>query len=293
MPLDIPYTFIAGTKAKASEVNSNFQAVKTITDQNEVNIAQAEIDITTLQTTKADLNGAIENRFEVADPNGNYDAVNLQTFERLTANTRDYISGFVLSKYSNDTISATPGSCYDSTYEYIFTSDSALQVSQSNLGANATYYVYITGGPDADNELVISSSDTTPELPVGATLFRRLGSFKTNSNSEISTVSTDSVYDVQSNPVAAGGYLTFPNGVKLMWGRTGNIGPRGAVTVTLPMTVTSILNVQLTLNTWSGRSSGDKNSTPPWVDTFTTTSFVAHNNHEFETWNLFWFAIAI
>lgn len=192
MPLDIPYTFIAGTKAKASEVNSNFQAVKTITDQNEVNIAQAEIDITTLQTTKADLNGAIENRFEVADPNGDYDAVNLQTFERLTANTRDYISGFVLSKYSNDTISATPGSCYDSTGEYIFTSASALQVSQSNLGANATYYVYITGGPEASNQLVISSSNTQPELPVGATLFRLLGSFTTDGDGYINNMFSNS-----------------------------------------------------------------------------------------------------
>lgn len=202
MPLDIPYTFIAGTKAKASEVNSNFQAVKTITDQNEVNIAQAEIDITTLQTTKADLNGAIENRFEVADPNSNYDAVNLQTFERLTANTRDYISGFVLSKYSNDTISATPGSCYDSTGEYIFTSASALQVSQSNLGANATYYVYITGGPEASNQLVISSSNAQPELPVGATLFRLLGSFITDDEGNIkdtfSNSNSISLSDIQN-----------------------------------------------------------------------------------------------
>lgn len=192
MPLDIPYTFVAGTPAKSSEVNSNFQAVKTITDQNEVNIAQVEIDITTLQTTKADLNGAIENRFEVADPNGNYDAVNLQTFERLTANIKTYISGFVLSKYDNTTIAATPGSCWDSTGVYIFSSTAAMQVSQSNLGASATYYVYITGGSNVDNELVISSSDTTPELPVGATLFRRLGRFKTNSSGKISDVFSES-----------------------------------------------------------------------------------------------------
>lgn len=185
MPLDIPYTFIAGTKAKASEVNSNFQAVKTITDQNEVNIAQAEIDITTLQTTKADLNGAIENRFQVADPSGNYDAVNKQYFDNMIANVKPYINGFRLSKYDNTTISATPGSCYDSTGEYIFTSASALQVSQSNLGANATYYVYIAGGPDVDNELVISSSDTTPELPAGAEYFRLLGSFTTDEESHI------------------------------------------------------------------------------------------------------------
>ena len=192
MPLDIPYTFIAGTKAKASEVNSNFQAVKVMTDQNEVNIAQAEVDINTLQTNKADLNGDIDNRFEVADPSGDYDAVNLQTLERLTANIKDYISGFILSKYDNTTIAASPGSCWDSTGVYIFSSTSSMQVSQSNLGANANYYVYITGGPEADMQLVISSSDTTPELPVGATLFRRLGRFKTNASGQISNVFSES-----------------------------------------------------------------------------------------------------
>ena len=49
MPLEIPYTFIAGTKAKASEVNSNFNAVKTLVDANEVNIAQNELDIQNLE----------------------------------------------------------------------------------------------------------------------------------------------------------------------------------------------------------------------------------------------------
>lgn len=193
MPLDIPYTFIAGTKAKASEVNSNFNAVKTLVDANEVNIAQNELDIQNLEQNKADLNGAIEERFQVANPNNDYDAVNKQYFDSMTANIKPYINGFKLSKYDNTTISATPGSCWDSTYEYFFSSATAMQVSQSNLGQNATYYVYITGGGTAEaNELIISSSDTTPELPTGAEYFRLLGSFTTDGNGNIKDVLSNS-----------------------------------------------------------------------------------------------------
>ena len=193
MPLDIPYTFIAGTKAKASEVNSNFNAVKTLVDANEVNIAQNELDIQNLEQNKADLNGAIEERFQVANPSGNYDAVNKQYFDSMTANIKPYINGFVLSKYDNTTISATPGSCWDSTYEYFFSSSSAMQVSQSNLGASATYYVYIAGGGEAEaDELIISSSNTTPELPTGAEYFRLLGSFTTDEDAHIDEVMSES-----------------------------------------------------------------------------------------------------
>lgn len=187
-PLDIPHSFVPGTKAKANEVNANFNSIKTFVDANEVNIAQNELSISGLQENKADLNGAIENKFQVADPTGNYDAVNKQTLSALTANTRDYIGGFKLTKYSDDTITADPGNAWDSTYTYMFNQPTALQVTQSNLGANATYYVYVTGGEGINNTLVISLSNATPELPSGAIVFRMLGSFLTDGSSKISQV---------------------------------------------------------------------------------------------------------
>lgn len=189
MTLDIPYTFIAGTKAKANEVNENFLAVKGFVDTNENLLEEAQTDILNLNTNKADLNGAIENRFQVADAINNYDAVNLQKFKELTANTVEYIQGYQLSKFDNNTITAQPGSCYDSTHAEILTSNSALTATQSNLSANTTYYVYVTGGGTASIELIISLSNATPELPVGATVYRQIGYFVTDGNGYVSRVS--------------------------------------------------------------------------------------------------------
>lgn len=212
-PLDIPHSFVPGTKAKANEVNANFNSIKTFVDANEVNIAQNELSISGLQENKADLNGDIENKFQVADPTGNYDAVNKQTLSALTANTRDYIGGFKLTKYSDDTITADPGSAWDSTYTYIFNQSTALQVTQSNLGASATYYVYVTGGEDADNTLVISLSNATPELPSGATVFRMLGSFLTDSSSKISEVYSETNDITQADMQSiANSVFGYPNG---------------------------------------------------------------------------------
>lgn len=193
--LDIPYTFIPGTKAKANEVNANFNATKVFVDQNEVNIAQNTLDIQNLENTKAELNGAIEQRFQVADPSGDYDAVNKQWFNANTANTKDVIKGFKLTKQSNTSISASPGSCWDSTYEYMITSSSALTEDQSNLGQNATYYVYVCADKETtNNELIFSLSNATPELPSGFEYFRLLGNFTTDGDGKISTVnSVDSV----------------------------------------------------------------------------------------------------
>ena len=189
MTLDIPYTFTPGTKAKANEVNENFLAVKNSFDENEDLLEEAQTDILNLDNNKANITGAIENRFQVADAINNYDAVNKQTFNKFTANTNDYIQGYQLSKFDNNTITAQPGSCYDSTHTEMLTSDSALTATQSNLSANTTYYVYVTGGGTASITLVISLSNATPELPVGATVYRQIGYFVTDGNGYVSRVS--------------------------------------------------------------------------------------------------------
>lgn len=189
-PLDIPHSFVPGTKAKANEVNANFNSIKTFVDANEVNIAQNELSISGLQENKADLNGAIENKFQVANPTGNYDAVNKQTLASLTANTRDYIGGFKLTKYDDYTITADPGNAWDSTYTYMFNQPTALQVTQSNLGNNATWYVYIVGGENFTNELFLSASNVNPG--VEGKVFRLLGSFTTDDEGKILLVYSDS-----------------------------------------------------------------------------------------------------
>lgn len=188
----IPYTFQAGTKARANEVNENFTSLKQFVDQLEVNEANNEINITNLESNKADLNGSNTEVFNVANPTTNYNAVNLQTFERLTQNSVQVITGYQLSIFDNDTITAQAGACYDSTFAHIIVGSTSLQVSDSNLGANATRYVYVCLDEDASQtKLVLSTSSTTPSLPSGYEYYRRIGSLVTDDDGNINVVYSD------------------------------------------------------------------------------------------------------
>ena len=217
MVLEIPYSFVPGTKAKANEVNSNFNAVKTFVDTNEADIATNQSDIMNLQNNKADLNGNISNRFQVANPTGEYDAVNKQYFMDNIANTLDYIGGFKLSIQGDTSVSASAGSCWDSTHEFMITSGSALTKDQSNLGNNATYYVYVCADKEGgSNELVFSLSNSTPELPAGFEYFRLLGRFTTDNNGHISQVINND--ETISGEYSDKGYVTLAGGITIQWG---------------------------------------------------------------------------
>lgn len=190
MTWTIPYTFVAGTKAKANEVNENFQSLKQFVDLLEDLSASNELNIANLQQNKADINGNFINRFQVADASSSMDAINKRTMLQYTKNSQGVISGFQLSKFDNNTISCTAGTCYDSTFEYIISSDISLSHTDTALTANSTYYVYVCG--DKENqlqaELTFSTSDTTPDVPVGYEHFRRLGSFTTDGSKNIKDV---------------------------------------------------------------------------------------------------------
>lgn len=184
----IPNTFTGGTPANANEMNENFTSIKQFVDVLETQGANNEIDISTLTTNKADINGSTTQRFSVANPVSSLDAVNLQTLKDLTLNSRDTINGFKLSKTNNNTISATPGSCYDSTYEFMITSTLTLSKSEG-LGANATYYVFVCGDAQGENpQLVFTTSSTTPTLPSGYDYYRRIGNFTTDGYANINRV---------------------------------------------------------------------------------------------------------
>lgn len=216
----IPNVFIAGTKAKANEVNENFTSIKQFVDVLETDNAQNTLDIQQLEENKANLNGDNAQRFQVADATNTYDAVNLQTLQEYTRNSRDTIDGFLLSKFNDNTISATAGACYDSTYEYMIVSDISLSVTQENLGDNATYYVYVCADKEtSSNQLVISLSSTTPELPTDYDYYRRLGYFTTSSSGTISRVYSDSQINIPSYEAIQGGNFILPNGIKFWWYR--------------------------------------------------------------------------
>lgn len=185
----IPNTFIAGTKAKANEVNENFTSAKQFMDNLETEQATNTADILQLEQNKADLNGSSGQRFQVADATNSFDAINKQTLLNLVKNTQEVIKGFVLSKFNDTTVSATAGSCYDSTFEYMITTTTSLSKTQENLGNDAKYYVYVCADKDTGNcELVISLSNTTPELPSGFEYYRQLGYFTTDDEGKINRV---------------------------------------------------------------------------------------------------------
>lgn len=229
----IPNTFIAGTKAKANEVNENFTSAKQFMDNLETEQATNTADILQLEQNKADLNGSFEQRFQVADATNSFDAINKQTLLNLVKNTQEVIKGFVLSKFNDTTVSATAGSCYDSTFEYMITSATSLSKTQANLGNNAKYYVYVCADKDTGNcELVISLSNTTPELPGGYEYFRQLGYFTTNNAGKISQVLNND--DTVSGSIAPTGYVTLNGLVTIQWGFADVNLNNSAVDVNLP-----------------------------------------------------------
>lgn len=218
MVWEIPYTFIAGTKAKANEVNGNFTSIKQFVDQLESNLATAELDISNLETNKADINGNQDEVFQVADAENNKDAVNLKTLKAQTANTLDVIKGFVPSKSSNNTISCTAGSCWDSTYKTIISSNTSLTLQDTNLSAKTTYYIYVCYNEETSTcELAFSTNNTTPTLPVGYTLFRKIGNFTTGDDSNIQFVFAEGAVQFPSK-LTSNGYSKLPNGLTFQWG---------------------------------------------------------------------------
>ena len=192
MPLNIPYTFVAGTKAKANEVNANFLAIKQSVDILETNQTEQGNDISALLANKADLNGNQGELFRVADAVSDYDAVNKKTLEDLTYNSKGLFWGLELTRVGDDTISVSPGGCYDSTYEYMIKNEITITRQQSGLGADTTYYVYICAQENEENVAIFSLNGTTPEVPVGYTYYRRLGYFETNEDGNIEEVTSES-----------------------------------------------------------------------------------------------------
>lgn len=291
----IPNTFTGGTPANANEMNENFTSIKQFVDVLETQGANNEIDISTLTTNKANINGSTEQRFSVANPVSSMDAVNLQTLKDLTLNSRDTINGFKLSKTNNNTISATPGSCYDSTYEFMITSTLTLSKSET-LGANTTYYVFVCADEQGEQpQLVFTTSSTTPELPAGFDYFRRIGRFTTNSDSQIENIYNENSQAIStSENLSETGYVKLTNGLVFQWGVTPM--SQGSRSIILPTPFTkNFFNVQVTSNTVQGqgtdRQRGLVGASPNGLTAFTITSGAGLAPSP--GWKVYWFAIGV
>lgn len=184
-----PFTFIANTYAKASEVNADFDALYSGTNAciNQVN--DNITDISNLDSNKANKNGSTQEVFKVKDPENNSDAVNKQSMMKAMGNSIDIISGFIITKDQtspNDTIVVSPGNCYDSTHSVILSSNTSITKQNENQGASTTYYVYATSvnASGSPMDITISSSAVSP----GTTRYRLIGSFTTNSSGNIDII---------------------------------------------------------------------------------------------------------
>lgn len=187
-----PWTFVAGNKARANEVNDNFDVLYQQVNTNITNIANVEGDIQTLSSTKANVNGDSTQRFAVADPVSSGDAVNKRTLFKQIGNSIDYIGGLTISKDSssqNNTILVDPGAAYDSTKAVVLALDVLTTKQNTTQSASATYYVYIIGSDTGSSiDILISTEPSVPTLPTGYTRYRKIGSYTTNSSNQIDLI---------------------------------------------------------------------------------------------------------
>lgn len=233
MVWSIPNTFVDGTKARANEVNENFTSLKQFVDSLEIQTSTNEIDIMNLENTKANLNGDNQQRFQVADASNDYDAINKQLLFKYTQNSQGVINGFKLSKSSNDTIIATAGSCYDSTFKYMIISDTSLTKQQSGLGNDAKYYIYVCVDKETEQcQLVITLNSSIPELPAGYDYYRKLGYLITNDEGNISQVINEG--EETTGTYENKGYITLSGGLTIQWGYADVNLNNSAVDINLP-----------------------------------------------------------
>ena len=211
MPLGRLIEFIPGTKAEAGEVNYNFNMVKSFVDGLEVNLTDVTNDIAQLETSKANTNGDYRVRFSVANPLNNYDAVNLQTFNKKIGNSINIIYGLGITKVGNNTIMVGAGSCYDSTVKVIMSLSVNISKTNSTQGANTTYYVYLIAKENESTDVLIVQNAANPPLPSEYVYYRLIGSYTTNSSNVITTISNSQITqtsNINSFVKANAGYIT-------------------------------------------------------------------------------------
>jgi hypothetical protein len=225
MSITKPFTFVAGTKARANEVNQNFDVLYSQVNSNISAINTNSNDIDTLDSNKANVNGSSSQRFACADPTSPSDAVNKQSLTKAIGNSINYIDGYVISKDSgspNDTILVTAGSCYYYTKSVVLAKNTSTTKQNTSQGASTTYYVYVIGSDSGTSvDILISSSAVTPALPEGYTKFRQIGNYTTDSSSNIQIISS------YSNSVSA---TTIVNSITPDYNK--------GISVSLPYTVT-------------------------------------------------------
>ncbi|WP_454629507.1 hypothetical protein [Bradyrhizobium cenepequi] len=158
-----------------------------------------------------------------------------------------------------------------------------------SIANNTWYHVYLIKRPDTGVvDVLFSLSATAPTLPTNYTLFRRLGSMKTNGAAQwigFTQIGDDFYW---SNPIAeTGGFFAIPTtrASLLLSVPTGIVvkakivilvnSSSGAATITFYSTFTTDgvpnINASPGFSVWSGVSSANSTS-GPYIEVYTTTS---------------------
>ena len=123
-----PYTFRAGTYAKAAEVNTNFDTVKNFMDGLEEQIGN--IETSSAVYNKANINGSASIKFNVADGTTGNEAINYGQYATLSARVSSLEARNNAPDYS---------SYIDITGSGNFTQGGLLYITNGNSDARAIY----------------------------------------------------------------------------------------------------------------------------------------------------------
>jgi hypothetical protein len=239
MAITKPYTFQAGTKARAGEVNQDFDILYSEVNRIGTEILNIDVDIQDILASKADVNGNATQRFQMANPEASYDGVNKTFLESAISNIKEYISGFIITKDTENTIIVSPGSCYDSNLSTIIISSGNITKENTTQSPDTTYYVHvISDNTGRQVDILISTQLIEPPLPSSYTLYRNIGKFITDEEGNISDIlyygNEQATYNQISGMVkkyinGTSGYILYSDGLKIQWGRGA-----GSVTLLLP-----------------------------------------------------------
>lgn len=184
--------FVAGTKAKANEVNDNFSALQTATNSLIDDVDSNTNDISNLQSNKANKAGNSSQAFNVADASNDYNAVNLHLLNNKIAPLKYMISGLVIRKDANynNTYSISEGSCYSN--EPNGSTSTVLTLSTSTTGqvsiSNTTYNIYIAKNSSTNLDTITSTTGSDNPDSGSYTYWRKIGEITTNSEGNIDSI---------------------------------------------------------------------------------------------------------
>lgn len=211
MAITKPYTFQAGTKARASEVNQDFDILYSEVNRIGTEILNIDIDIQNVAEGKADINGDAGQAFKMANPEDSYDGVNKNFLENAIANIKEYISGFIISKDTDTSIIVSSGSCYDSTYTVVINSTGNITKENTIQGAGTRYIHAISDSSGRQVDILISPQSISPALPTGYAKYRLIGSIIVDSENKISSISYFGNNPNNDNSIQSFVLNTMPN----------------------------------------------------------------------------------